>query len=149
MRYLLFLALAACGAMQMKSSGSGLDDAIHDYNEGVKWGRYETASTFVPRPQRAARLDEWDEHDKDVKITNWTIVRVDRKSDREARVQIKLEWYLASENTVHETHEVQTWERHGHDWQVVDEARLRGKEMPGLPEPLMGKRAAQPVSSTP
>jgi hypothetical protein len=31
---------------------------------------------------------------------------------------------------------IQTWEKHGKGWLLVDERRLRGHEMPGLPEPL-------------
>ena len=29
---------------------------------------------------------------------------------------------------------VQTWEKHGKTWWVVEETRLRGREMPGLRE---------------
>ena len=39
------------------------------------------------------------------------------------------------EGTIHETHAVQTWERHGKAWWMVDESRLRGAPMPGLAEP--------------
>jgi uncharacterized protein YchJ len=135
MRIVLFVTFVACAAMPR--TGEVLGDTVREYNEHVKWERFDRASTFVPNAQRAARVDEWDERAHDLKITGVDIVKIDRRGDREARVQIKLEWYRASENTVHETQAVQTWERHGKDWLVVDEARLRGPEMPGLPEPLM------------
>jgi hypothetical protein len=38
---------------------------------------------------------------------------------------------------------VQTWERHGKGWWMVDESRLRGAPMPGLAEAL---EPAAPVS---
>jgi hypothetical protein len=31
---------------------------------------------------------------------------------------------------------MQTWEKHGKGWLLVDETRVHGPEMPGLPEPL-------------
>jgi hypothetical protein len=64
-------------------------------------------------------------------------VKVVQKGEREARVEVKLEWYRDSEGTVRETRAMQTWERHGKLWLIVDEARVRGAEMPGLPEPMM------------
>jgi hypothetical protein len=63
------------------------------------------------------------------------LVRVDPRGTNEAKVHIKVSWYKASEGTVHETHALQTWERHGKSWWMVDEIRLRGAEMPGLSEP--------------
>ena len=75
-----------------------------------------------------------DQRSGDVKITDYEVVRVDPRGANEARVQVKLSWYKASEGTVHETHAVQTWERHGKAWWMVDEARLRGPAMPGLVE---------------
>lgn len=131
----LGMVSAACGALP--KSSETLVESVRSYNDGVRWGRYTVAVAHVPGRQRASRLDEWDERAHDVKITDYDVEKVDQKGDREARVQIKLEWYRASDGTVHETHAVQTWERHDKTWLVVDEARLRGTEMPGLPEPIM------------
>jgi len=78
-----------------------------------------------------------DQRAEDVKITDYDVVRVEPRGEREAHVQVKLSWYKPSENTVHETHAMQTWERHGKVWLMVDETRLRGAEMPGLPESVM------------
>jgi hypothetical protein len=64
-------------------------------------------------------------------------VKVDPRGERAAHVQVKLTWYKASEGTVRETHALQTWERHGKLWWMVDETRLRGAEMPGLAESVM------------
>ena len=44
-------------------------------------------------------------------------------------------WYLVSNGKLNETQAMQTWERHGMTWLVVEEARVRGAEMPGLREP--------------
>ena len=129
------LFAAGCGAMA--HSGETLDDSVRAYNEGIRWSRFETAATHVPAAQRAQFVDDWDQRAKDLRITDYEVVKVEPKNDHEAKVEVKLEWYKDSEGTVHETRAQQTWERHGHLWLLVDEARLRGTEMPGLPEPMM------------
>ena len=53
---------------------------------------------------------------------------------RAAKVQVKVSWYLDREGTLHETHALQSWERHGKEWWMVDAVRVRGHEMPGLTE---------------
>jgi hypothetical protein len=56
---------------------------------------------------------------------------------------VKVSWYKDSEGTLRETQAMQTWERHGKTWLIVDEARLRGTEMPGLREPPTAEDAKE------
>lgn len=129
----ILLFLYACsGAAQ---STDTLGDSIRGYNDGVRWGRYTVAAVKVPPKERAEFISEMDERAENIKITDYDIVDVNAKSDREAKVRIKMAWYDDREGTVHETHAVQTWERQGKLWFMVEEVRVRGKEMPGLPEP--------------
>ncbi len=131
---LVIAALAACMPPQ---TGETLAESVRSYNDNVRWERYDNAASHLPASQRSTRLDEWDQRGKDLKITDYDIVKVDQKTSKEAKVQIKVSWYRESEGTVHETHALQTWERRGKNWIIVDESRVRGTEMPGLPEPLM------------
>ena len=124
----------ACGAPQVRSEND-LSESIRQFNEGIRWERFSAAATSIPPPQRSQFVDEMDQRASDLKITDYEIVNVAPRGSDEARAQIKLSWYKASEGTVHETHAIQTWERHGKVWLMVDEARLRGAEMPGLSDP--------------
>ena len=134
MRALAMVALlTACGAVAQDNTDT-LAESIRSYNDGVRWGRYEVAASRVPVRERNQFVDDMDERSEDVKITDYEIVNVAAKGTREAKVRIKIAWYRASENTVHETHALQTWERKGKQWFMVHEARVRGHEMPGLPE---------------
>ena len=133
---LVLVGVLGCGGLSPKEPET-LGESVRSYNEGIRWGRYEVAAIHVPVKQRSQFVDEADLRAHDLKITEYDIVRVDQRGDREARVQIKMSWYRESEGTLHETSSMQTWERPGKDWLLVDEARLRGTEMPGLPEPLM------------
>jgi len=133
MKALWLVFLLAC---HMPKSMPTLPESIRAYNDGVRWERFEVAANHVPGPQRSQFVDEADQRAKDVKITDYEVVRVDKQSEQEAKVHVKLSWYRNSEGTLHETQAMQTWQRHGRLWVIVDEARLRGAEMPGLPEPL-------------
>jgi hypothetical protein len=133
---LIAVLLLACGAPQVRPEYD-LSESIRQFNDGVRWGRFGVAASSIPPPQRSQFVDDMDQRADDLKITDYEIVRVDARGARAARVQVKLSWYKASEGTVHETHALQTWERHGKVWWMVDESRLRGAEMPGLLEPVM------------
>ncbi|MDB4956182.1 MAG: hypothetical protein JWO36_3751 [Myxococcales bacterium] len=133
----LVLALLVTGCGNLAKNGETLTESVRSYNDGVRWERFATAAIHVPPKQRAQFVDDWDQRANDLKISDYEVVKVDQKGTQEAHVQVKLSWYKNSEGTLHETQALQTWERHGKDWILVDEARLRGPEMPGLPEPLM------------
>ena len=78
---------------------STLADAVRSYNEGVRWERFEIAAVHVPPKQRSQFVDDADERAKDVKITEYDVVKVEQKGEREAEVQIKMSWYKDSEGT--------------------------------------------------
>jgi hypothetical protein len=133
---LITVLLFGCAAAQVHSEND-LSESVRQFNDGIRWERFAVAATSIPPPQRAQFVDDMDERANDLKITDYDVVKVDPRGEREAHVQVKLSWYKASEGTVHETHAIQTWERHGKIWLMVDETRLRGAEMPGLPESVM------------
>jgi hypothetical protein len=134
MKALLFIVLlSACGAAREPET---ITEAVRSFNEGIRWERWEIAAVHVPPPQRSQFIDDNDTRAKDLKITDYDVVKVDQKGSKEAQVQIKVSWYKESEGTLHETQALQTWEKHGRGWLMVDEKRVRGTEMPGLPEPL-------------
>jgi hypothetical protein len=132
---MLVVALAACGSGLGKQENT-LAESVTEFNEALRWSQFSNAAVHLPAKQRSQFVDEWDERAKDLKITQYDVVKVDQKGSRSASVQVKMEWYKDSEGTVHETHAIQTWEKHGKGWFLVDESRLRGVEMPGLPEPV-------------
>jgi uncharacterized protein YcfL len=134
---LITFLLFGCGGAQVRSSQDDLADQIRSFNDGVRWERFGVAASSLPPRQRAEFVEEMDERATEVKITDYEVVKVDARGEREAHVQIKMTWYKTSEGTVHETHAMQTWELHGKAWLMVDESRLRGPEMPGLTESVM------------
>ncbi len=139
------MCLVACGAASHPTEPLG--DAVRQYNDGVRWERFANAAIHLPPKERATFVDEADERAKDLKITDYDVVKIEPRGEREAKVQVKMSWYKESEGTVHETHAIQTWEREGKAWLLVQETRLRGPEMPGLPEPLATESVREPLMS--
>jgi hypothetical protein len=131
---LIAILMLGCGAAGLHNEPD-LSETVRMFNDGVRWERFAAAATAVPPRDRSQFVEDMDQRAGDLKITDYEVVRLDPHGEREARVQVKLSWYKASEGTVHETHAVQTWERHGKTWWMVDEIRLRGAQMPGLPDP--------------
>jgi hypothetical protein len=142
-----FLAILMLGCGGALHDQPDLSETVRMFNDGVRWERFANAAAALPPRERSQFVDDMDQRSGEVKITDYEVVRIDPRGDHEARVQIKLSWYKASEGTIHETHAVQTWERHGKAWWMVDEARLRGAPMPGLAE--SANPPATPVSVTP
>lgn len=141
-------AICVLVACRSPKAGETLSESIRAYNEGMRWERFDSAAIHVPPKERSTFVDEQDERRKDLKITDYEIVRVDKKSDKLAQVQVKMSWYLDSEGTLRETSAVQTWERHGKAWWVVEEKRLRGREMPGLREDPTAEAAEAVTAET-
>jgi len=143
----LAVATASLSACRPPRSGDTLAESIRSYNEGVRWERFDNAAVHVPPKERPQFLDDSDARAKDLRITEYDLVRVEQKNDSEAEVQVKIAWYLDSEGKLRETHAKQSWERHGKTWWIIDESRLRGYEMPGLRE-TEGSRP-EPVREAP
>lgn len=149
-RLIMVLISAACGSIAPHQVDP-LDDAIRSYNDGVRWGRYELAAAYIAPKERAQFVDDADERSKDLHITQFEVVQVERRGSRAANAHVKVEWYKESEGTLRETHARQTWEKHGRAWLMVHETRVRGHEMPGLPEPSapeLPDSTSEPLDST-
>jgi hypothetical protein len=132
-RLILLLALAACGGVQQRADD--LMDSVRGYNEGVRWNRYETAAAAVPPKERDQFIEEREDLEKELHISDYDVVRVGGAPNRTAHIEVKYTWFKDSEGIVRETRAIQTWERHGKAWMIVDERRTHGPEMPGLREP--------------
>lgn len=140
------VVLASCASAKQ---GDTLVDSVRQYNDGIRWERFAVAAVHVPPKERSVFLDAADERAHDVKITEYDVVGIEPKGDREATVQIKMSWYRDSEGTLRETQAMQHWEKHGKTWWMVDETRLKGHEMPGLNEAAgRGASLEEPLSKT-
>lgn len=128
----LGLALGAC--MPKRSGLEPLQEAVMTYNEGLRWERFTAAAAHVPSAERGAFLEERDGLSKYLRITGYDVVGVDVTNEARtaARVVVKYEWYDDRKGTVEETQVRQIWARRKSGWLLMDEASIRGAEMPGV-----------------
>jgi hypothetical protein len=138
----LLAGLAGCGGAQQRQA---LLETVESYNEGVRWQRFTAAAIAVPPAEREQFLDEREALADDLRITEFEVVRVAERGSR-ADIQVKLTWFLESRGAVHATWARQRWERQGSAWRVVDERRVRGEAMPGLPEQAAAEAAADDIA---
>ena len=86
MRAILITVLfVGCGGAQIHDQ-EDLSMSIRSYNDGVRWERFAAAASALPPRQRAEFVDEMDERANEVKITDYEVVKVDPRGEREARV---------------------------------------------------------------
>ena len=128
----------ATGCGGVPKAGETLMESVQTYNEGVRWERFAAAASRLPAAERLAFIDAADARSKDLKVTDYEVVRVASMSDKVAKVQVRLSWYRETEGTLRETHAVQTWRRSGKVWVLQRQARLRGPAMPGIDEVAQG-----------
>jgi hypothetical protein len=125
------LVVAACAGSQKHTEN--LLDQSTQYQEGLRWGRYEDAAAHVPPAEREAFLDEHDALAEELRIDDYEVIRVHVKKDHdEAMVQVKYTWHLDSKGIVNETVTDQLWERKGANWWMKEELYKRGEDMPGV-----------------
>jgi hypothetical protein len=123
----------ACGPP--KNRTEDLLASVRTYQDGLRWERFSNAASRVPPAERDQFLDEREDLIDDLHITNYELVKVEAAEHDVARIEVKYTWYRDAEGTVQHTRAVETWEKHGRVWLLVEEHRRHGPEMPGLPEP--------------
>jgi hypothetical protein len=113
-----------------------LVEHLRNYNEAVRWQKYDQAALNVPVREREDFLDEREEIGEDLRIVDFEVKRVRfREARTRARVDVQYSWHLDSRGIVHKTVTRQEWQREGKAWLITAETRVRGEEMPGIDEP--------------
>lgn len=125
----------SCGNANLKSR-TQLRDDVRSYNDGIRWRNLPASSMLIPPKERDAFLEEREEVDEELRIGDYEVKRV-RYNDARTRalVHVKWTWHMDNEGIVRDTTSRQLWKRYGKQWLMVEEFRVRGDEMPGIPEP--------------
>ena len=143
----LLLLVMAVGCATGARKRQSFMDAVRGYNDGLRWQRHTHAAAFIPPAERGDFVDERAELSEDLRIDDYEVsrVRLDGEGNR-AKVQVVYTWHRDSRGLVYRTTTLQEWERHGKLWQMVEESRVRGETMPGVPEERRAAPSNQRVS---
>jgi hypothetical protein len=130
----LLAAAAGCAASDAKRADLVAD--IRGYGDGMRWRDFNAAALRIIPDHRPAFMDHCEQLADDLRIADWEMRRMTYSEDRNrAEVHIEWTWLLDSRGIVHTTVTRQKWSRHGKNWILHREERLRGDPMPGVSEP--------------
>lgn len=136
MRFLPLVLAAGCFAGMGYSTLDQVTNAAREYNNDVRWGRYDQAAKHVPSTERQRFVDRHSSLENELEIADYelTTVEVDKKKET-AMARIEYTWSLKSRGIVEKTTTRQKWERRDGDWVVASEERLKGAPLVLFDEP--------------
>jgi len=127
MRTVLALSLLAAACGSGMSNQDRLLEAVHRFNDDVRWGRWDSASTWLaPATRReffrdlAVRTHRGDLQTADVEVVGFQPLAGDR-----AIVRVERAWYLISESELHEGLFEQSWALLEGEWRMLAERPIR------------------------
>ena len=127
---LLWAAFAQAGCMMSYSLTERVTNAAREYNDDVRWARFEQAISHVPKDARDRFLERRTALSEELEIADAEVIGidVDRKNDR-ASVRVQYSWTLRSRQLVERTVTRQEWEMEGQKWVVRKEVRVAGRPL--------------------
>jgi hypothetical protein len=133
---LLLLGLTGCIAALGYSTMDQVTQAAREYNEDVRWGRFDKAAKHVPGDVRQRFIDKHSNLEDDLEIAEFemTNIEVDKKKQT-ATARIDYTWSLKTRGIVEKTTTKQKWERRDSDWVVAGEERVKGTPLVFFDEP--------------
>jgi hypothetical protein len=137
MRFTPVVLLAAgCLAAMGYSTLDQVTTAAREYNNDVRWGRYDQAAKHVPVAERQRFIDRHASLEEELDIADYelTTVEVDKKKQT-ALARIDYTWLLKSRGLVEKTTTRQKWEHRDGDWVVASEERVKGAPLVLFAEP--------------
>jgi hypothetical protein len=142
---LALVALTGCiGAMEY-SSLDQVTIAAREYNQDVRWGRFDKAAKHVPVDTRQRFIDKHSNLEEELEIADFEMsgIEVD-KTRKTATARVEYTWSLKSRGIVEKTTTKQKWERHDSEWVMASEERVKGAPLVFFDEPkaAAGKEVA-------
>lgn len=148
MKRLVLLLAAAAGCSAANPKNADLVADVRGYGEGIRWGDFNAAALRLRPLHRTVFMDQREQLAEDLRVADWEMRRMTYSEDRNrAEVHIEWTWLLDSRGIVHTTVTRQAWSRHGKNWILDREERLRGEPMPGVAEPKRPRRRSAPHSA--
>jgi hypothetical protein len=133
---LALVPLTACIGALGFSTLDQLATAAREYNEDVRWGRYDKAAKHVPLDTRQRFIDKHSNLDEDLEIADFEMsgLEVDKKKQT-ATARVDYTWSLKTRGIVEKTTTTQKWEKKDSEWIICSEERVKGSPLVFFDEP--------------
>jgi hypothetical protein len=138
----LLLALGLGGCMTDYSAKDRLLNAAREYNDGVRWGRYESAADHLPADRRRAFIDRHKNLEEELEISDAEVISIDLEGAKKDRAKARVEyvWSLKRQGLIEKTATEQVWEQKGSTWILASETRTKGEPLTLFDEPVREKQ---------
>ena len=102
--------------------------AAREYNQDVRWGRFDKAAKHVPTDTRQRFIDKHANLEEELEIADFEMsgIEVD-KNKKTATARIDYTWSLKTRGIVEKTTTKQKWERHDSEWVVAVRGARQGR----------------------
>jgi hypothetical protein len=129
-------APAGCMAGMGYSTADQVTNAAREYNNDVRWGRYDKAAKHVPTDTRQRFIDKHANLDEDLEIADFEMsgIELDKKKQT-ATARIDYTWSLKTRGIVEKTTTKQKWEKKDSEWILASEERVKGAPLVLFEEP--------------
>lgn len=145
MRFLLILGLLAGCAVLNNSNRDEMLRVVREYNDGIRWGRYDQVTPRLAQDQRRRFLDRLGGAEE-LEILDYDISSIDILPNNKAQVRVQVTWSLRTQGIARRTEVLESWEQRGiSQWQVVKQVRVRGAPLFLFDEPPPTKAPSTPL----
>ncbi len=138
---LLLVGLTGCIAALGYSTLDQVSTAAREYNEDVRWGRFDKAAKHVPTEVRQRFIDKHSNLEDELEIADFEMsgIEVDKKKQT-ATARIDYTWSLKRRGIVEKTTTKQKWERRDTEWVLASEERVKGAPLVFFDEPARAEK---------
>ena len=155
MRLIVSFALFTLGGCVLMdySTKDRVTMAAREFNDGVRWGKYDQAAIHIPKEQRERFLERHRRLDDELEIADYEMVslEIDKTDRKKPKVTARVDytWTLKNVGLVERTTTQQQWEERDGSWMVVREERVKGSPLTLFEEPQKPASPVQETSATP
>lgn len=143
------LLLGGCFANMGYSTLEQVSNAAREYNNDVRWGRYDQAAKHVATSDRQRFIDRHASLEDELEIADYEMTDVQvAKNKKTATARVEYTWSLKTRGIVEKTTTRQSWERHDQDWIVASEVRVKGAPLVLFDEEKRDAPAAAQASAS-
>ncbi len=113
--------LSACAAVGTRP-GSDLPSILNSFHHDLRWQYFRKAAARVDPARAREFLDQLEDEEADLHITDWEIREVKPQPDgKRALVRVRLKYYRMPSTVVHDETVLQTWRRTDGGWILVEQ----------------------------
>ena len=136
MRFFPLLLLGGCIAGMGYSTMDQVTNAAREYNNDVRWGRFDQAAKHVPGDVRQRFVERHSSLEDDFEMADYELVNIEvDKKKQTATARVEYIWSLKTRGLIEKTTTKQKWERRDMEWVMASEERVKGAPLVFFEEP--------------